>query len=219
LVRDALGHSRTSYRRQGRAAATEITGGVYSVASVAVVGAVAGAGVTAAFISADRLFRAALMPVSALSSSLQRAVSEADRATFRHEARRAFGQHLALGLVGGVALALWGRPATALLFGDAFAAPRAAMVAYGAAFLAIALNTTLGRHVLASQGRGQALLLGTSGGVGVGIVGLVVGATQYGVTGAAVGVALGELATLSVFAGACLRGAPQSARLAPSMSA
>lgn len=194
-----------SLRGRGRAAATEITAGGYSVASVAIVGAVASSDVTASFVSADRLFRAALIPVSAMSSSLQRGVSEAGQAAFPHKALRAVILHLTLGLAGLALLVTCGRALTALLFSDEFDAPQSAMVAYGIAFLAISLNTTLGRHFLASQGRTGALLFGTCAGVVVGVVALVAGAMQEGVTGAAVGVALGECSVLLAFLVSALR--------------
>ncbi|HET9422329.1 MAG TPA: hypothetical protein VFO49_14415, partial [Nocardioides sp.] len=134
--------------------------------------------------------------------ALQRGVSAADDANFRREARRAFLAHGALGVVGGAAVVLFGRDVTSVLFGSDLAAPQDAITFLGLAFFAVSLNTSLGRHTLASQGRFTALLAATAAGAGCGVLGILLGAELRGVAGAAAGVALGELVVLLVMGAA-----------------
>lgn len=189
-----------SLRRASRGALSEITGGVYSAGCVALVGSVASASVTALFISGDRCFRAALIPVSALSSSLQRDVSQGTGAGFDSARAQAFRAHLGLGVGGGAFIAVLGRDVSRLLFGTELAVPSSATYGLAVAFLAVSLNTTLGRHVLASQGRMGAILAGTLAGVLLGVPAILWGSVVHGVTGATWGLAVGELAVLGAFA-------------------
>lgn len=198
LVRAALPLSMSRLRAQSTAAASEILAGGYTVASVAVVGAVATPGVTGAFSAGDRVFRAALIPVSALASTLQPRVARETGAAFRRQARSALGQHLALGLAGLAGLALLGGPTSRLLFGDVGELPESACVAYGVAFLSVALNSSLARHVLVPLGRTRAVMFGSLAGSLVGVAGMLAGASHSGISGAVWGLAVGEVAVVVV---------------------
>jgi len=204
LVLTTVSGSPARLRAQSTAATSEILAGGYTVASVAVVGAVATTGVTASFSAGDRLFRASLIPVSALASALQPRVARETGARFRQEARRAFARHAALALVGGVSLAVLGGPVARLLFGDLGDLPAGAWVAYGVGFAAIGLNSTLARHVLVPLDRTRQVMYGSLAGSLVGVAGMVLGATSSGVTGAVWGLAAGEVAVVAVLAVAAL---------------
>ncbi len=194
-----------SLRRTGRGALSEIAGGAYSAGCVALVGVAAAAPVTALFSSGDRCFRAALIPVSALSSSLQRGVSQSAGPAFDSARARAFRAHLVLGVVGGALIAVIGSDASRVLFGAELAVPATAARGFAVAFVAVSLNTTLGRHVLASQGRLGAILAGTLTGVLIGVPAILWGTAEHGVTGAAWGLAVGEVAVLAAYALAVVR--------------
>jgi len=205
LVAAAAPASRARIRAQRTAAASEILAGGYTVASVAVVGAVAAVGVTASFSAGDRIFRGSLIPVSALASALQPRVARATGEQFRREARAALARHVALGLAGLGALGILGRPVARLLFGDLGELPAGAFVAYGVAFAAISVNSSLARHVLVPLDRTRHVMLGSLAGSLVGVAAMLVGATTAGVTGAVWGLAAGEVAVVLVLAGSALR--------------
>lgn len=213
LVAAAWPSSRARLRDHRTAAASEILAGGYTVASVAVVGAVATSGVTAAFSAGDRVFRGSLIPVSALASTLQPRVARATGEAFRREARGALVRHAAVGVAGLVALALLGPAATRQLFGDLGDLPDGAFSAYGVAFAAISVNSSLARHVLVPLDGTRQVMLGSLAGSVVGVIAMVVGATSAGVTGAVWGLAAGEVAVVAVLAGAATRAvATSSAR-------
>jgi PST family polysaccharide transporter len=220
LVAASVPGVRGRLRAQSTAAASEVLAGGYTVASVAVVGAVAAPGVTASFSTGDRLFRGSLIPISALASALQPRVARETGEKFRQEARRALGRHAALALIGGGALAVLGGPTARLLFGDLGELPTGAWVAYGVAFAAISLNSSLARHVLVPLGRTRGVMLGSLAGSLVGVAGMVVGATSAGVAGAVWGLAAGELAVVLVLAVGALRAwrAPQERPASPATS-
>ena len=198
LVASSFSTSRRRLREQSTAAASDILAGGYTVASVGVVGAVAAPGVTAAFSAGDRLFRASLIPVSALASALQPRVARESGSAFRREAGAALWRHAGLGVLGLAFLSLLGAPACRLLFGDVGRIPTTAGVGYGVAFAAVALNSSLARHVLVPLGRTRAVMLGTLAGTVIGLAGMVMGARRDGVAGAVWGMAAGEVAVVVV---------------------
>jgi O-antigen/teichoic acid export membrane protein len=187
--------------RDGRVAATTVAlGGVYSLAPVAVAGAVLGVGPLVAFVSAERLYRFGLAAVSTLSNSVQGWVSEAHGSQARRRASAALAAHGVLGVLGLVVLALLGPWASRVLFGDALAAGRAVFVGFGLAFFVISVSTSLVKHVLVPASKTSLALAGTVAGAIVGLPAVLALGSAAGAAGAALAFALAELAVLVVAA-------------------
>ena len=185
-------------------AATVTIAGAYSVAPVAIAGAVLPVGPLAAFVSAERIYRFALVSVTALSDSVQGWVSEVRGAQGRHRATRALGAHAVLGGIGLAAITLLGPWVSRVLFGSDLAVDRSTFLGFGLAFLAISLNTSLGKHVLVPMGRTGFVLLSTAVGAVAGVASIAVFGRLYGAPGAAAAFAISEVAVTAVQAVACL---------------
>ncbi|MDE0775060.1 MAG: hypothetical protein OSB43_02130 [Nocardioides sp.] len=210
-VTKALGSIRTSLRPQVQAAIAEMAAGGYTVASVAIVGGFASPAVTALFASGDRLFRASLVPLSAMANALQnRASTSQDRASAVLLAVCA--PMLLVGVGGSIFITLFGPMVSRSLFGQQFAVPAPAAAAYGVAFLAVAMNSTLGRHILAPRQRFDVVLTATLAGAVVGGPAIAIGAAEGGVTGAVFGLALGELVVATAMGAQIMSGWPRSRR-------
>lgn len=185
-------------------AATVTIAGAYSAAPVAIAGAVLPVGPLAAFVSAERIYRFALVAVTALSDSVQGWVSEARGRVGRRRATWALGAHAILGVAGLGGIALLGPWTSAVLFGSDLAVGRATFVGFGVAFLAISLNTSLGKHVLVPAGRTGFVLLSTAVGAVTGIASMAYFGHLYGAPGAAAAFAISEVAVTAVQAAACV---------------
>jgi O-antigen/teichoic acid export membrane protein len=194
-----------SLRQSVRAGATDIgpaatvtIAGAYSAAPVAIAGAVLPVGPLAEFVSAERIYRFALVTVTTLSDSVQGWVSEVHG---RHSLRRgtaALAAHAGLGLAGLATIALLGPWLSAVLFGEDLAVGRATFVGFGVAFLAISLNTSLGKHLLVPIGRTGIVLLSTVVGAVIGVASIAVFGHLYGAPGAAAAFAVSEVAVTAV---------------------
>lgn len=193
-------------------AATVTIAGAYSAAPVAIAGAVLPVGALAAFVSAERIYRFALVAVTTLSDSVQGWVSEVQGAAGRRRAASALSAHTALGGVGLVAITLLGPWASAVLFGSQLAVGRATFLGFGVAFLAISLNTSLGKHVLVPLGRTGFVLLSTAVGAVAGVVSIAWFGHVDGASGASSAFAISEVAVTAVQAVACLATARGSRR-------
>jgi PST family polysaccharide transporter len=185
-------------------AATVTIAGAYSSAPVAIAGAVLPVGPLALFVSAERIYRFALVAVTTLSDSVQGWVSEVPGAHGRRRGGLALGAHAALGMLGLVAITAVGPWASGVLFGSDLAVGRSTFVGFGVAFLAISLNTSLGKHVLVPLGRTGFVLLSTAAGAVTGVVSIAWFGHLYGASGAAAAFAVSEVAVTAVQALACL---------------
>lgn len=199
-------------------AATVTIAGAYSAAPVAIAGAVLPVAALAEFVSAERIYRFALVAVTTLSDSVQGWVSEVHGAAGRRRATAAFAAHTALGALGLGAITLLGPWASGVLFGSELAVSRATFLGFGVAFLAISLNTSLGKHVLVPHGRTGFVLLSTAVGAVAGVVSIAWFGHVYGASGAASAFAISEVAVTAVQAAACLatvRGGRQRVAASP----
>lgn len=174
-------------------ALTVMTAGAYSSTPIALVGLVAPTSQVASFASADKLYRVALYAVQALGSSFQGWVAEKKGGDASHRMRASLYAHVGLGIFGFAALSMAGAPATHLLFGDSVAADRMTVMFYGIAFLAVSINTSTGRHILVPQGRAGSVLASTAAGAFAGITAMIVLGIAFGGSGAAAGLAAGEI--------------------------
>lgn len=185
-------------------AATVTIAGAYSAAPVAIAGAVLPVGPLAEFVSAERIYRFALVTVTTLSDSVQGWVSEVQGTHGRRRAARALGAHTVLGVVGLAGITLLGPWASRVLFGADLAVGRATFLGFGIAFLAISMNTSLGKHVLVPMGRTGFVLVSTIVGAVTGVASIAVFGHLYGAPGAAAAFAISEVAVTAVQAAGCL---------------
>lgn len=186
-----------SQRSKAVAMLTELAGGVYSAAVVAVATTVLTTSQTAELASADRIFRLATFVVAASVAALQMSVHRGGPGGAGRRQIRAVAIHGALGLVGGALLAGLGRVASSLLFGSALTPSATTFVWYGAAFAALALNASIGRHVLVGRGMLGAVLVSTVAGTVLGVPAIIV-LGAGGAEGVALAVFLAEAVVLLV---------------------
>jgi O-antigen/teichoic acid export membrane protein len=191
------------------ASATVSIAGSYSSTPVLVVGVVEAPQAVATFGSADRLYRLSLTVVQVLTNALQAWVAEIPVPPGRRLNRRmsrALVAHLALGVAGLAGFALLAPLATRILFGSPVATTLPVAVLFGVTFLAVALNSALGRLVLIPLGRTRMVLVSTAVGAATGLVAMSVLGAVAGGTGVATGFALSEVAVTVVQAWAVLAG-------------
>jgi O-antigen/teichoic acid export membrane protein len=175
-------------------AATGLVSGVYSSTPVAIVSGVSDTLSVATFASGDKLYRIGLYAAIAVSNAFQGWVAEVGKGERRRRMKVAVLSHTGLGLVGMLGLGILGPWFSALLFGSEVAATSAVCWGYGAAFLAVSLNSALGKHVLVPLGRTRVVFWSTVVGASIGVPALAVLATLMGGAGGAWGLALGEWA-------------------------
>ena len=175
------------------AAVTEVSGAGYSAANVALVGSQAQVPALAVYASGMKLYLFALMAVGILSQALQGWVSE-DLHRVGDRMRTALLTHLSLGLAGAVTFVVIGPAFTRVFFSESLAIGRDLAAAFGAAYLAVSLNTTMGRHILVPNGRERTVLHSTLFGAVLGIPTTLVLAAFYGAVGGAVALAMSEIA-------------------------
>ncbi|MGY1834623.1 hypothetical protein ACI79P_05890 [Blastococcus sp. SYSU DS0510] len=177
-----------------RAAVTVGISGAYSAAPVAIAALVLPLGALTAFVSAERLYRFALAPVVVLSNSVQGWVAEVRGKAAQYRVRLALLSHAALGLVGGLGIVLLGPWASSLLFGGGLAAERDVFAYFALAFLAISLNTSLGKHALVPLGLTGVVLVSTLAGAVLGVPSMLALGLILGAPGAAAAFAISETA-------------------------
>lgn len=185
-------------------AATVTIAGAYSAAPVAIASAVLPVGPLAQFVSAERIYRFALVAVSTLSDSVQGWVSEVRGAHSRHRGMRALAAHAVLGGAGLVLVTGLGPFASRVLFGRGLEVGHGVFFGFGLAFLAIALNTSLGKHILVPSGMTGFVLASTVVGAVCGVTSIALFGRWYGATGAAAAFAVSEIAVTAVQAGGIL---------------
>jgi O-antigen/teichoic acid export membrane protein len=186
-VRVATGH----VARNFRTALTSIAGSAYSNGVMLIVGSFAPVAQTAQIASIDRVFRLLIQGIGALGRALQAWVVEPSDEPAGRRQRFSLALHTVVGLVGLVVLVALGRGVTGALFGSA-------NKTYGVAFAALALNSSMGRHILLPLGRLQPVMVSTLLGALVGVPAIALGAHHAGASGAAVGFALSECLVTAV---------------------
>lgn len=190
--------------RMRTAFATTFAAGAYAATPILVVAATASVSSLAMFVSAEKLYRVGLLAVGALGNSLQGWVAEHGART-RERMKFSLLSHGILGVLGLLIIVIFGPPATRLIFGDSVAADLPTCFWFGLAFLFVSLNTATGAHILVPLGRIRAVLCSTVAGAGIGLPAMVIlGQTMQG-TGAAVGLAIGELVVCCVQGAAIIR--------------
>lgn len=179
------------------ASSTTMAAACYAATPVIVVAAVALPAGLAAFVSADKLFKIALVSVAALGGSLQGWVAEIG---VDHLRRRKFSllSHTVLGFAGLVGFSLLGPFATEVLFGQVLVADFQTCFWFGIAFLFVSINTSTGSHWLVPAGRIRAVLWSTAAGAAIGLPAMVVLTSTMQGAGGALGLAIGEFVVCAV---------------------
>lgn len=184
-------------RANRSAVATEVAAGSYNALAVTLVGSATTAAQAASYVSGDKIYRIGQYSVSALGNALQGWVVEAGSAEFGRRIRQSVLLHLALGLLGLVALALLGPWLSGALFGAEVAIDRATALGLGVATLGIALGTALGRITLVGMGARRAFFVSVLFAAGVGVPAILVLSSLFGAAGGAWGLAIGELVSVT----------------------
>ena len=171
----------------------ETAAGVYSNLAVTVVAAVTPVANAARYVSGDKAYRIGQYSVSALGNALQGWVVEARESAIAHRMRVVIILHAGLGILGLITFGLLGPWLTRTVFVAEFAINTAAAFGFGTAILGITLGTAFGRIGLITIGARKAFMACVVVASTVGIVALVIGASQWGVVGAAWGMGITEL--------------------------
>lgn len=183
----------TLLRRDVVPALNELAAGGYAALPLPLVNQVAAADVSAAYASADKLYRYGLFVPGALANIFQRWVIEAGPEHIGARLRRALRYHALLGVLGLVILTAAGPLASALLFGEAVVAAREICFVLGLAFAVNAVRTGITRLVLFPAGRVAVILRSTLLGGVSGSVLVAVLAVTVGPVGAAAGLFASEV--------------------------
>lgn len=208
MITAAPGSVRREFAANRSALATEVAAGAHNSLAVTFVSLMTPTAQAASYISGDKLYRIGQYSVSALGNALQGWAVEEERSEFARRARIAILWHLALGLVGFAAFALFGPALTTLFFGAAVAIDTPTALGFGAAAVGIALGTALGRVVLVGLGLRRDFMVSVIAGALVGVSAILALSTLYGAAGGAWGLALGELVSVicqAVFAARGMR--------------
>ena len=194
----------TAVRRRLRAhvaaAASALSAAAYSAGALLLVGISTTVHQTALMSSAQVIYSVGLYVVVALSSSLQAWVVHPDPAVARERRTRALLWHGALGLVGMVVYASSAPAIATILFGSDLAPGHAVAIAYGVAFGAVSVVTSLAQHFLLPASDVLGVLVATAVGALVGVPALVLLAHEFGAAGGASALAASELVVLVAMA-------------------
>ncbi|GAA2002631.1 hypothetical protein GCM10009739_11310 [Microbacterium ulmi] len=202
-TRASLASTVAAMRANTFSAATTITASLYTSASVSLVSAIVPTRPAVEFLTGDRIYKISVQMIGVAGNSLQGWVSEPkNRAQFVSRARISVALHCVLGAAGGMVLVLVGPWFSAALLGEEVAVSQQVMIGYGVAFFALAVNSGLGRTVLAALGLQRTIFLSTAAGALIGFPSLVVGAATLGAVGASAAVALAEVTVVGVQVGA-----------------
>mgnify|MGYP003407582261 FL=1 len=179
-------------------ATIDATGNAYGATAIPIATAGLSASDASAFASADRVYRIGIMAVIAFGNAFQAWVLEPAATDRRMRHVIAIGAHAGLGVVGGVAIALLGPWATAVLFGPEVAAQPLPCALFGLAFFFISTATPLIRNLLVPEHRYRAVLAATITAAVVGLTTMIAGSTIDSAPIIALGVAASEGAALLV---------------------
>ena len=193
----------TQLRMDWSPAVAVLAGGAYSAATVALVSTVGSVAVVAIFVSADKLLKASLTAIVSAANALQGWVAEPDESgPMRRRGYRGLGILAGVGFVGALGISLFGPLATQILFGLDLAIDTPTALSVGVAFLAIALNTAIGRLLLVPMGAVRWVTWSTIAGAVIGVPTIIAATAAFGVHGAALAFAASEVLVVTVQAGA-----------------
>lgn len=182
----------------GRKAAwsVEVSGNLYVNAPAPIASALTPPVSAAAYASGDKTYRYALMAVTAVGNSLQGWVLEVDGESRRRRNSAAIWVMVGVGVIGGLLLAVFGAPFTAVFFGANLAAKPELMAWLGLSFACVSASTPIIRNVLMPARRERSVLVVTLSGAAVGLALMIFCSASIGSTGVAVGLAVSELIVL-----------------------
>ena len=181
-------------------AAIDAAGNAYGSTAIPIATAGLSADDASAFASADRAYRIGTLAVVAVANAFQSWVLEPRGHDVRRRHRAALLAHTALGVVGGLAIALLGPWATALLFGADVAAQSLPSALFGVAFVCISIATPLIRNLLIPADRFRIVFAATIAAATVGLVIMIIGSAAGSAAVVSLGVASSEFAALAVLA-------------------
>lgn len=179
--------------RHPPAVIAETAAGAYNALAVTLVAAAAPLGQSARFVSGDKAYRIGQYSVSALGNALQGWVVEELEAGLARRLRTVIALHVGLGTCGLVGFGLMGAWLTRALFGADVSITSATAWGFGVAILGIALGTACGRIGLITIGARKAFMVCVVAASAVGAASLLVGASLWGMVGAAWALGLTEL--------------------------
>ncbi|MCR1781699.1 hypothetical protein KVF89_04055 [Nocardioides carbamazepini] len=182
---------RVPWRSRWVPTATEVVGGAYSAINVALVSAHVSVVALAGYASGWKLYQWGVVVVAGSCQALQSWVA-ADPGERRQRFRTALTIHAAIGGLGLVGFVLLGGPLSSFLFGSSLQVPDGISLWFGVAVLFLSLNSSLGRHTLATSGRVDAVLRSTLVGAIFGVPAILVLADRHGAIGGAAGLAMTE---------------------------
>lgn len=185
-------------KENATAVLAEMLGGTYSTSTTALVAVSASTQAAASYSAAEKVYRIGLFGVSAVSNALQGWIGSAPASERGRRLRVSLLIHLSLGIVGALVLLSFGPWLTELLFTSQLRASWSTCAWLGVAYLAISVNTSLGRHFLALAGRLRPVLVSTAIGGVVGVPTILLAAMIAGSEGAAAALATGEVIVVIV---------------------
>lgn len=198
-ARSALADAATAYRAGWRTALTASLLTFSETAPQSTLGVV-GSPAAIGFAPFDRVLKYGYIGVYMISSSFQGWVSSATGDVAHRRMRRVVGIHAGLALTLGVLFAVVVPWATPVILGPGFAISPLTALFGGIALAAMTVGTALGVCVVLPAGRDGAYLIAVVVGAVLIVPAVLTGAALAGVTGAAAGVALVQVAALATLA-------------------
>jgi O-antigen/teichoic acid export membrane protein len=175
-------------------AGISFTGSAYASSPLPIATAtVPSAAATAAFASADSIYRLGIFSIVAVGNTFQGWTLERGASNPRRRHVVAFLAHAALGLAGGLFLALLGPWVSALIFSEAVKADALTSTYFGLSFLFLSSSTPLIRNLLIPGGRQKTVLLWTAISAGIGISLMLAAGLGGNAPAVALGMAVSEM--------------------------
>lgn len=186
------------FLQNSHAAFVDVVAGASTLGSVALVGSAVTQQELARYGSFDRITRMASIGISATSNGLMSWVSTGAGYEFGRRVRASLMLQLATGGVGAVGLIVLGPALSEVLFGAQFQADRWMCAGFGVYFFFWALETVMGRQVLAARDHHSALLVATICGAAVGAGCTLFLAEVHGASAASWGLGAGMAVTVLI---------------------
>ena len=179
-------------------AAIDATGNAYGSTAIPIATAGLSASDASSFASADRAYRIGTLAVVAVANAFQSWVLDPHVHDVRRRHRGALLAHVALGLVGGAAIALLGPWATGILFGAQVAAQAVPSALFAVAFLCISVATPMIRNLLIPGGRFRTVFAATIAAAAAGMTIMIIGSALGSAAIVSLGVAASEFVALII---------------------
>lgn len=186
-------------RQQGGVALINALGALTSGLALPLASGLGSVSSVASLTSSQRLYRISGFFVQGAGNGLVGWVLESKGTRRRSRHLFALAFHALIGMVGGLLIALFGPPLTAVLFGEPLAADRSSSVAFGFAVLIVSLWTPIYRNLVVPSGMIRNMLRGRAAGAAVGIPAMILLGVNCGVQGVAWGYMISE-AVFLIFA-------------------